>query len=95
MGLKGWSQTSVGFMGALLLYLVGRGFHATGEAVRTRKRSPGFVVHFPARPADVLVFQSYRAETGTESCTSPPSAFIPAPTTKAPLVPVVTPACSS
>lgn len=55
-----------------------------------------FIMHFPALSADVLVyllsldhFQSYQAETGTKSCTSPHSAFIPALATSC-LVPVFT-----
>lgn len=83
MGLKGWSQTSVCLVSELLLYLVSKGFQAAEEVARTKVLS--FIVHFPALSADVSVyllslghFQSYQAETGTKSCTSPHSAIIPA-----------------
>lgn len=62
----------------------------------SNKSSHSFIMHFPALSADVLVyllslghFQSYQVETGTKSCTSPHSAFIPALATSC-LVPVFT-----
>lgn len=60
------------------------------------KSSHSFIKHFSAFSADVFVyllslgqFQSYQAETGTKSCSSPHSALIPAPALVR-LVPVFT-----